>query len=102
MMFQLTGCATITSAEMVLTEMETGTGSGSVIPVNLDQSINEAEPPLNHINSIKVSSAAIRIVRPKSHALPLAKRRLLLRRDSNSTKPISNGAQVIVTQYFEE
>lgn len=101
----MTGCATITSAEMALTDTSTGTGSGSVIPVNLDQSINDEEPQpltLNHINSIRVSSAAIRIVRPKSHTIPLAKRRLLLRRDSNSTKPISNGAQVIVTQYFEE
>lgn len=91
---------------MALTEM--GTGSGSVVPVIFDeQSITEEEPPVlsppnNHINSIRVSSAAIRIIRPKSHAIPLAKRRLLLRRDSSNRKPISNGAQVIVTQYFEE
>lgn len=57
------------------------------------------EDPL--VNSIKVSSAAIQIIRPKSQAnTPLAKRHLLLPRNNKS---ISNpsGAQVIVTKYFE-
>lgn len=80
--------------------MVTGTGTGTAIPISVDQPINE--DPL--INSIKVSSAAIRIIRPKSQNVPLAKRRLLLRRDNNNnrTTSLSSGAQVIVTQYIEE
>lgn len=66
----------------------------------MDQPIHEEQL----VNSIKVSSAAIRIIRPKSPAVPLAKRRLLLRRDNNNNSSLnaSSAAQVIVTQYIEE
>ncbi|XP_055308857.1 uncharacterized protein LOC129572780 [Sitodiplosis mosellana] len=74
------------------------TGTGSVVAMDLDvRPVNE--DPL--VSSIKVSSAAIQIIRPKSQAnTPLAKRHLLL---PHNSKPISNpsAAQVIVTKYFE-
>lgn len=54
-----------------------------------------------HVNTIKVSSAAIRIVRPKSNETPLAQRRLLRRRD-NPPNDKQHQAQVIVTQFLDK
>lgn len=79
-------------------------GKGTAIALDSVQPFKEEQ----HVNSIKVSSAAIRIIRPRSQALPLAQRRLLLRRDSNTPSNPSNAvsnpnaAQVIVSQYFEK
>lgn len=87
-------CATISSS---------GKGTAVAVAVDVDQPIHQEQL----VNSIKVSSAAIRIIRPKSQTVPLAKRRLLLRRDNNnnsspSASNASSAAQVIVTQYIEE
>lgn len=89
---KLISCATISSS-----------GKGTAVAVDVEQPIHEEQL----VNSIKVSSASIRIVRPKSHTVPLAKRRLILRRDnhnksSSSAPNAPSAAQVIVTQYIEE
>lgn len=59
------------------------------------QSVNEDQ---QHTNSIKVSSASIQIIRPNT----LAKRRLVRRRDNQSTENKSNQAQVIVAQFIDK
>lgn len=103
--YQVINCELISS-------VGTGIGTGTASVVAMDTSIQPAyqqqEPPEQQQQTIKVSSAAIRIVRPKSNEIPLAKRRLLRRRDSSNENRSNQAqasaqtqAQVIVTQFIE-